>query len=176
MEILGWVANLLFGCGGIVKKPKYTMIFDIIAELLYVISYISLGLFIAAFAMGINILRAFLALFLNKKQNAISTLFLTSLAIIIIASNLSDNSDLLVMLAAICIGISIYCRDNYIAFKLLVCLSQILWMAHSILHGVYPMMFCCALVFTTNLFALIYYTEIFLKIKSNFKLFRYKIT
>lgn len=161
MEVLGWVANILFFSGGFFRNPRLTMSNYALADALYVAMYFSSGIWIAGISMLFAGLRTVLSIFLNEKQNKISVVTLTFLISIIVLVNMSDYADFLILLAGFCIGLSCYFRDSIIPFRLSTSMSQILWIWHSVVFGIYPMIFCCCIILATNLYALIMYTDIF---------------
>jgi len=134
-----------------------------LADVLYVVMYFSTGIWLAAISMFFAGLRTVLSLFLNERQNIISIVILTFLTSVIVLLNVSHPADILILLAGFCIGISCYFRDSIIPFRLSTSLSQILWIFHSIVFEVYPMIFCCCIILATNLYALIIHTDIFKK-------------
>ena len=161
MEILGWIANLFFFSGGLFKNPRLTIANYAFADALYVIMYFSAGLWMAAISMLFAGIRSGLSLFLNEKQNKISVIVFTLIVSIIVIFNMKHDADILILLAGCCIGLSCYYRDSIIPFRISTSISQILWIAHSLIFGVYPMIFCCCIILATNIYALIVYTDAF---------------
>jgi hypothetical protein len=161
MEILGWIANAFFFSGGLFKNPRLTIANYALADGLYVIMYFSAGLWVAAISMLFAGIRSGLSLFLNEKQNKISVIVFTLIVSIIVIFNMKHNADILILLAGCCIGLSCYYRDSIIPFRISTSVSQILWIFHSLIFGVYPMVFCCCIILVTNIYALLVYTDLF---------------
>ena len=157
MEYLGWIANTGFAFGGLLKNPRHSMALYCLSDALYIVVYLLMGLHLAAISIGVATFRTFLSLFLNERYNRYSTTALTLLAMILLIANMNQSTDLLVVLAALAIGLSCSFRDNYVAFKLLTMSSQILWSTHSVLFEVYPMLVCCLVIFCTNAGSLLYF-------------------
>lgn len=160
MEFTGWVANLLYFGGGCFKSPRKTIAAYTTANILYVILYLSLDIYMAALCMFIVTLRSGFSLFLNDKHNLYSVIILTSVLSVFLLLNIESLYDLAILFAAIFIGLSNYYRDHFYKFKIMVCISQLLWMVHSLAFGVYPMLFCCFMTLSTNIGAILYYSDV----------------
>ena len=161
MEILGWLANAFFFSGGFFKNPRLTIANYAFADMLYVVMYLSAGIWLAAISMMFAGVRSVLSLFLNEKQNKISVVVFTLIVSVIILTNMQHSADILILLAGACIGLSCYYRDSIIPFRVSTSISQVLWIVHSLIFGVYPMIFCCCIILATNIYALIVYTDAF---------------
>ncbi|MCI5060719.1 MAG: YgjV family protein [Alphaproteobacteria bacterium] len=160
VEILGWLANIFFFSGGLFKSTRATMLQYGIGNILYIIMYCFMGLYTAVLSMGLTTLRQILSAFLPDKQNKITSIILTALACVVMAFSLENYLDSILLVAAICIGAACYYRDNAVTFRLLICLSNFIWIIHSLVFGVYSMIFCCSIIIATNLWTLIKHTEI----------------
>ena len=160
MEFTGWVANLLFFSGGCFKSPRKTIAAYTTANVLYIILYLSLAMPMAAITMFITCIRSSLTLVLNDRQNAYSLIILTGILCLILLFNLESIYDLTILFATIFIGLSGYYRDHFYKFRIMTSISQILWIIHSLIFGVYPMLVCCFIILGTNIGAMLYYSNI----------------
>ncbi len=159
MELLGWLANVFFFTGGLCKNPRMTMCNYIVADILFIIMYVSMELYSAAISMTIVTLRCIFALFLSPEHNKISVILLTTLACVIITLKMQSFADIYVIFAGVFIAISQLNRDNFNVFRFSNTMSQILWIAHSLTFGVYPMIASCMLILATDFYAVWRYSS-----------------
>ena len=125
---------------------------------MFIIMYYLLDLNIAAIAVSIVVFRNMVSIVLNDTQNKYCVIALTTLASAIILSNMTHMADLIVLAANIAVGSACLMRNHFVQFRLLMSLSQILWICHSLIFGVYAMIFSCVVILITNAYALFIYT------------------
>ena len=123
IEVLGWIANAFYFSGGLAKKTRASILQYNLGNALYIISYISMGLYAGALSMIISFIRGTLALYLSDKHNRIISLPMTILSCFAISLTLNNQIDCLILFAAICVGIAYYFRDSPITFRTLIVLQ-----------------------------------------------------
>lgn len=160
MEFLGWIANLLFFSGGLFKDPRKTMANYLIADILYIGQYMLMGLHNAAFSMTVTCLRCLFSIFLPAKANLYSVIILTCISSGFILYNFDTVADILILLGGLSIGLACLNQDHFLNYRLFTSLSQILWIMHSLMFGVYSMIFCCSIILATNIWAILKYSDI----------------
>lgn len=152
-------AILLFLIGGLYKSPRKMIAIYTFSNFLFLFVYLDLALYMAAISIGLSTIRGISSLFLNDKQNKYSVFILTFIIVCLIAIEVSHYADILILFAAIAIGLSAHFRDNFIMFRTTTIVSQILWIAHSLIFGVYGMLICAGIILGTSLWALIKYAD-----------------
>ena len=151
IEIL---AVLLFAIGGFFKNPRKTIAIYMFSNMLFLLVYFELGLFMACISLGLASIRGVAALFLNDEQNKYSVIFFTLAIIVLIALEISHYADFLIIVAALAIGCSTYFRDHLYLYWSTTILSQALWVVHSLIFEVYGMLICASVIIATGLYAI----------------------
>jgi len=153
-------AIFLFLIGGLYKSPRKMIAIYTFSNFLFLFVYLDLALYMAAISIGLSTMRGIASLFLNDKQNKYSVVLITFCIVCLIAIEIDHYADFLILVAALAIGLSIIFRDNLIMFRTTTIISQILWIIHSCIFGVYGMMICASIILCTSLWVLIKHTDI----------------
>lgn len=159
--LLGWIANGFFVAGGFFKKPRTTMLFYGTGNLFYIIMYCVLGTYVPALAVGIVLFRNVSAVFLSDRQNRILQHLLTALFTLLFFFTIKSYLDVMILTAGWCIAAACFAREDFLKFRFYNTVSQCLWIVHSVIFGVWPMVFASALILMTNLYAVLKYSSFF---------------
>ena len=71
-----------------------------------------MALYMAAVSIGLSTIRGAASLFLSDKHNKYSAFILTLIIVCLIAIEISHYADILILLAAVAIGLSAHFRDD----------------------------------------------------------------
>jgi hypothetical protein len=159
MTIIEILPILFFILGGLYKRPQASLACYQISGLIFLYIYINTGLFMAAISIALGVIRGIGSIFLSNKQNNYFSFITTALIIFLIAIEISHMADILIIVAAVCIGASCYYRDCFVLFRVTTMISQFLWIAHSIIFDVPSMLICSSIILSTCVWALIKHTD-----------------
>lgn len=148
------LAIILFAFGGFFRNPRLTIALYTLSNFLFLFVYFELGLFMVCISIMLSSIRGIAALILNEQRNRYSVAIFTFAIVVLIAIEINNYADLLIICAAIAIGLAAYFRDKLVLYWTATITSQILWITHSLIFEVYGMLICCCVIMTTGIFAI----------------------
>jgi hypothetical protein len=151
MLFLGIFANCMFLAGGLFKSPRVSLSFYSISNGAFFLIYLGEGLLVACISLAIITLRNITTIFLNDRNNMITTFALTAIASVLIVFQATSPADTLILFAGLAVGYCCLFRDDFVKFRILSTISQALWIMHCLIVGVYAMMICNLIILATNL-------------------------
>ncbi|NCO03101.1 MAG: YgjV family protein [Alphaproteobacteria bacterium] len=105
-------AIFLFLIGGLYKSPRKMIAVYTFSNFLFLFVYLDMALYMAAVSIGLSTIRGAASLFLSDKHNKYSAFILTLIIVCLIAIEISHYADILILLAAVAIGLSAHFRDD----------------------------------------------------------------